>query len=221
MKLKIFLLLLILGSAFANETDKYIISHGGILDSRAELKINEIGNEVKSKLNVNIYVDIKGDNGIDTKLPRDVRVKMMKKIEQNTVKNLKAPYAVLSLSMDQMYASILMSDDLKDIINKDDILGGYVIPLLASKDKNTLMAKASAATLNGFAQIADSIAESKNIKLNSSIGHEGKTTGTIWKVFMYTLVITGVLLYIVIIMREKKYKNMTKKEIEEMEKDGK
>jgi len=221
LKLKIFLLLLILGSAFANETDKYIISHGGILDSRAELKINEIGNEVKSKLNVNIYVDIKGDNGIDTKLPRDVRVKMMKKIEQNTVKNLKAPYAVLSLSMDQMYASILMSDDLKDIINKDDILGGYVIPLLASKDKNTLMAKASAATLNGFAQIADSIAESKNIKLNSSIGHEGKTTGTIWKVFMYTLVITGVLLYIVIIMREKKYKNMTKKEIEEMEKDGK
>ena len=114
-----------------------------------------------------------------------------------------------------------MSDDLKDIINKDEILGGYVIPLLASKDKNTLMAKASAATLNGFAQIADSIAESKNIKLNSSIGHEGKTTGTIWKVFMYTLVITGVLLYIVIIMREKKYKNMTKEEIEKMEKDGK
>lgn len=221
MKLKIFLLLLILGSALANETDKYILSHGGILDARAELKIKEIGDEVKSKLNVNIYVDIKGDNGIDTKLPRDVRVKMMKNIEQNTVKNLKAPYAVLSLSMDQMYASILMSDDLKDIINKDEILGGYVIPLLASKDKNTLMAKASAATLNGFAQIADSIAESKNIKLNSSIGHEGKTTGTIWKVFMYTLVITGVLLYIVIIMREKKYKNMTKEEIEKMEKDGK
>jgi ABC-type antimicrobial peptide transport system permease subunit len=106
----------------------------------------------------------------------------------------------------------LLSDDLKDIVDKDDVLGGYVIPLLASKDKNSLMAKASAATLNGYAQIADSIAAYKNIKLKSSIGNEGKVTGTIWKVFMYTMVVTGIVLYVVIIMREKKYKKLAKEE---------
>ncbi len=221
MKSKILLLLLIASSLFATKEIPYVLADGGIIDHRAQLKLKEIGDEVKSKLNINIYIDVKGNNGIDTKLPRDERIKMMKIIEEKTVSNLQVPYAVLSLSIDQMYANILMSDDLKNIIDKDDILGGYVIPLLASKDKNTLIAKTSAATLNGFAQIADSLAENKNIKLESSIGHEGKTTGTIWKVFMYTLVVTGVVLYIVIIMREKKYKNMTKEELEELEKDGK
>ena len=46
-------------------------------------------------------------------------------------------------------------------LNKNDILDGYVVPLLASKDKNTLFAKVSAATLNGYAAIADILAESK------------------------------------------------------------
>ena len=105
-----------------------------------------------------------------------------------------------------------MSDDLKNIIDRDDILDNYVIPLLASKDKNTLFAKTSAAVLNGFAQMADSIANSQNIKLDSSIGSEGKTASSIWKVFMYTLVVIGLFSYVVIILRERKYKKALKSE---------
>ncbi len=221
MKSKIFLLLFGLTSLIANSTNTYVLADGGILDQRAQEKIKEIGDEVKEKLHINMYVDLKGNNGIDIDLPRDTRVKLMREKELMITKNLKAPYAVLVLSIDQMYTSILMSDDLKNIIDKDEILGGYVIPLLASKDKNTLIAKSSAAALNGFAQIADTLAESKNIKLKSSIGNEGKITSTVWKVFMYTMVVFGILSYIVIIMREKKYKNMTKEELRELEKNGK
>jgi len=220
-KSKIFLLLFGLTSLIANSTNTYVLADGGILDQRAQEKIKEIGDEVKEKLHINMYVDLKGNNGIDIDLPRDTRVKLMREKELMITKNLKAPYAVLVLSIDQMYTSILMSDDLKNIIDKDEILGGYVIPLLASKDKNTLIAKSSAAALNGFAQIADTLAESKNIKLKSSIGNEGKITSTVWKVFMYTMVVFGILSYIVIIMREKKYKNMTKEELRELEKNGK
>ena len=100
-----------------------------------------------------------------------------------------------------------MSKDLESIIDKDDILDGYVIPLLASKDKNTLFAKTSAASLNGYAQIADSIAKNANIKLESSIGSEGKTAGTLWRVFIYTLVVFGIIAYTLIVMRERRYKN--------------
>ncbi len=212
---------MIASSLFAIQKTPYVLADGGIIDPRVKVKIKEIGDEVKAKLNVNIYVDVKGNNGVDIELDREERIKLMKQKEKEIVKDLQAPYAVLTLSIDQMYASILMSDDLKEIIDKDDILGGYVIPLLASKDKNTLLAKASAATLNGFAQIADALASNKNIKLTSSIGSEGKTAGTIWKVFIYTLVLTGIILYAVIIMRERKYKKMNKKELKELEKNEK
>ena len=206
MKIKLlFLLLLAVVNIQANQ-HPYILTHDGLIDIRAQDKIFEIGNESKSKLQVNLYIDIKEDNGINPKEERSIRQKLMKEKEQLLVQNLPKPYAVLTISIDQLYTNILVSDDLKDIIDRDDILDNYVIPLLASKDKNSLFAKTSAAVLNGYAQMADSIASSKNIKLESSIGSEGKTAGTIWKVFMYTIVVIGLFLYVLIILRERKYK---------------
>ena len=206
MKIKLFFLLLISVANLQANQHPYILTHDGLIDARAQDKILEIGNETKTKLNVNLYIDIKENNGINIKEERSIRQKIMKQKEQEIVRNLQKPYAVLTISVDQLYTNILMSDDLKDIIDRDDILDNYVIPLLASKDKNSLFAKTSAAVLNGFAQMADSVASSQNIKLESSIGSEGKTAGTIWRVFMYTLVVVGLLLYILVILREKKYK---------------
>ena len=206
MKIKLLFLLLLTISNLQAIQNPYILTHDGLIDIRAQDKILEIGNETKTKLKVNLYIDIKENNGIDPKEDRAIRQKLMKEKEQLIVQNLQKPYAVLTISIDQLYTNILISDDLKDIIDRDDILDNYVIPLLASKDKNSLFAKTSAAVLNGFAQMADSVATSKNIKLESSIGSEGKTAGTIWKVFMYTLVVVGLFLYVVIILRERKYK---------------
>jgi len=205
-KIKLLFLLLLTISNLQAIQNPYILTHDGLIDIRAQDKILEIGNETKTKLKVNLYIDIKENNGIDPKEDRAIRQKLMKEKEQLIVQNLQKPYAVLTISIDQLYTNILISDDLKDIIDRDDILDNYVIPLLASKDKNSLFAKTSAAVLNGFAQMADSVATSKNIKLESSIGSEGKTAGTIWKVFMYTLVVVGLFLYVVIILRERKYK---------------
>jgi hypothetical protein len=210
--LKIRLLLLItlfISTVHANQ-NPYILTHDGLIDKRAQGKILEIGNETQKKLGVNLYIDIKENNGIDPKEERDIRLSLMKEKELEIVQNLKPPYAVLVISIDQLYASILYSDDLKNVIDKDDILDNYVIPLLASKDKNMLFAKTSAAMLNGYAQMADSIAEANNIELTSSIGSEGKTAGTIWKVFMYSMVVIGLVSYIFIILREKKYTKGTK-----------
>ena len=211
MKLRlVFLVTLFITTVMGNQ-NPYIITHDDLIDQRAQDKILEIGNEAKQKLGINLYVDVKENNGIDRKIERQERIEMMKKVEANLVKDLPTPYAVLTIAVDQTYASILMSDDLKTIIDKDDILDGYVIPLLASKDKNTLFAKTSAACLNGFAQMADSVAKAKNIKLDSSIGSEGKVASTIWKMFMYTLVLGGIILYAIIVMRERKYKKEAQK----------
>ncbi|MEA3513058.1 MAG: hypothetical protein U9R37_05600 [Campylobacterota bacterium] len=206
--MKFLLFLIITFTVSQAEINKYLLTGDELVDPRAQAKITEIGDEVKKKFNINLYLDIKEDNGIKREINRKDRIAIMKQKEQELVKKLQKPYAVLTLSIEQTYANILMSDDLKEVLDRDDILDGYVIPLLASKDKNNLYAKISAASLNGFAQMGDSIAKSKNVKLDSSIGSEGKTAGTIWKVFMYTLVLSGIVLYTIIILREKKYRKL-------------
>jgi len=193
-------------NAFANN-NQYILSDSGLLDPRVKIKLNEIGNEVKQKLGVNIYVDLKGDNGINMELPRPQRIELTRQKDKEIIKKVKGNYIVLVLALEQMYANILMPNEFKNIIDKDDILDGYVIPLLASKDKNTLFAKTSAACLNGYAQIADTLASQNKIKLVSSIGSSGKTAGTIWKIFMYSLVLFGIVAYTIIVMRQRKYKS--------------
>ena len=89
-------------------------------------------------------------------------------------------------------------------INKNDILNEYVVPLLASKDKNTLPSKISAASLNGYSAIADSLASSKNIVLETNIGNEGKVSSTIWRVFVYFLVVSGLLAYTYAVLKKRK-----------------
>ena len=206
MKIKLLLFISLLITTLHANKNPYIIVHDGLIDARAQEKIFEIGEETKQKLGVNLYLNILENNGINPQEKRDLRIIQMKKKEVELRAKLEKPYAVLSISIDQFYTNILYSDDMKMIIDKNDILDSYVIPLLASKDKNSLFAKTSAAALNGFAQMADSIASSQNIKLKSSIGSEGKTAGTIWKVFMYFVVLTGLGLYVVIILKERKYK---------------
>jgi hypothetical protein len=206
----IFLLFALISSIYAMQK-VYIINHSGLIDNRAHEKINSIGDEVQKKLDTEIYLDVKGNNGINLSKSIKQRILLMNDIEKNMIKNIrditKKQFVILSIALDQKYANILFSNEqLKNIINRDDVLDEYVIPLLAAKDKNTLKSKVSAAVLNGYAQIGDILAYNKNIELKSSIGNAGKVTSSIWKVFIYTLVVIGLIAYVVVIMRERKYK---------------
>ena len=182
-----------------------VLNHSGLLDIRTIQKVQEIGNEVKAKLGVNIYVDVKGNNGVDLSLPMKKKIALIKQKEKELTKNLQKPFVLLALSLDQMYVNILFSDDkLSKIIDKDDILNDYVIPLIASKDKNNIKSKISAAILNGYSEIADRIAKYKGVKLKNNIGGSGHTAAIIWKIFIYIVVATGLVMFAMILRREKK-----------------
>lgn len=183
---------------------KYVLSDDGLIDKRAIGKIEEIGNETSSKLNVNIYVYAKSSLGLDSNISTKDKIKYIKEYESQIIESLKKPYVLLSMSVEDTHVNLIVSSSLKDVVEKNEILNGYVVPLLASKDKNSTFAKASAAILNGYAAIADTIAESQNIKLESSIGSSGKVAGTIWRVFMYTLIVVGILLYMYAVLKRKK-----------------
>jgi hypothetical protein len=185
--------------------NKYVISDDVVIDPRTAQKILEIGNEVKTKTNVNIYVNAKTTLGIDEKTPLKEKIELIKEYESQLILKLEKPYVLLDIALEQMHVNILVSEELEKIIDKNDILNGYVVPLLASKDKNTLYSKTSAAVLNGYDEIADQIAESKGIeKLENGIPDSGKTAGTIWKVFMYTLILGGIVLYTFAVLKSKK-----------------
>lgn len=182
----------------------FILSDDGLIDNRAKEKINQIGDETKEKLGVNIYIYAKSELGLDENIKLKDKLAFIKNYESQIVATLEKPYVLLSMSAVDTHVNLIFSDELKSIIDKNDILDGYVVPLLASKDKNTLFSKVSASMLNGYAAIADTIAESKNIKLESSIGNAGKISGTIWRVFMYTIVVLGLLAYTYAVLRKRK-----------------
>ena len=182
----------------------FILNDDSLIDQRAKDKINQIGDEAKSKLGVNIYVYAKSTLGLDENIKTKEKIEAIKNFGNQILINIEKPYVLLTIAVEETHVNLLFSDDLKNQINKNEILDGYVVPLLASKDKNTLFAKVSAATLNGYAAIADTLAESKNIKLESSIGNSGKVSSTIWRVVMYTLIVLGLLAYTYAILKKRK-----------------
>ena len=198
----IFSLLLFLCSNLSAQ--QFILNDDKLIDDRAATKINEIGAEVKSKLGVNIYVYAKSNLGLDENIKTKEKIEFIRNNENQLVSTLEQPYVLLTIAVEETHVNLLFSDSLKEVLDKNDILDGYVVPLLASNDKNTLFAKVSAATLNGYAAIADKIADSKDMKLESSIGNAGKVSSTIWRVVMYTLIVLGLLAYTYAILRKRK-----------------
>lgn len=116
--------------------------------------------------------------------------------EKNISSSLKTPYVLVVLSAKEQKVDMVVSDDLKSIVDKNDILNTYMIPLLAALDKNSPEAKYSAAVLNGVAEIADEAAKSKNIELESSIGSGSRDFMQGLRVFFYGTIIFAVGFYI-------------------------
>lgn len=201
LKVAVFSLLLFLSQNLLAKG--YILSDDGLIDARAQEKINQIGSEVKSKLNVNIYVHALSSLKLDESLSMKEKFDIIKKHEQDILPALKKPYVLLTMSVEDTHVNLIYSDSLKGVLDKDEILDGYVVPLLASKDKNTLFAKVSASVLNGYAAIADTIAENRQIELETSIGNQGKVSSTIWRVLMYFMIVTGILAYTYAVLRKK------------------
>lgn len=201
-KVAVFSLLLFLSSNLY--ASKFVLSDDGLIDPRTITKVEEIGNEAQTKLGVNIYVYAKQSLNLKKDISTEEKIEYIKNFESQITPALIKPYVLLTVSIEDTHVNLIESSTLKDIVDKNEILNGYVVPLLASKDKNSTFSKASAAILNGYAAIADIIAESKGIELQSSIGSSGKVAGTIWKVFMYTVVVVGILLYTFMTLRRKK-----------------
>ncbi|MCH9740578.1 MAG: hypothetical protein K0U38_07030 [Epsilonproteobacteria bacterium] len=187
-----------------NIDSRFLIEGKKLIDPRSVQKIDEIGNELFSKTGVNIYVYAKDFYPINEFESIKAKHTYIKGLEDDIVAKLDSPYVLLSMAVKEKHVNLLSSSDVSPMVDKDDILDNFIIPLLASKDKNTPYSKVSAAILNGYAEVADRVAEVKGLKLESSIGSGNTNFTSVWKVFMYFIVITGLLAYTYAVLRARK-----------------
>ncbi len=178
-----------------NINSRFIVHGKESIDPRTENKIDEIGDELFVKTGINLYIyasiNLTSKEFSDTKS----KIEFIKSFEHNLTKKLDNPFTLLALSFNEQYINILSSDNLNSSYNKDNILDGYIIPILASHDKNSLESKLSLAILNGYSELADELAKSKGTELKSTLKGNGRTFAKYWKIFMYLTILGGLIFY--------------------------
>ena len=187
-----------------NIDSRFILEGKKLLDPRVINKIDEMGNELFEKSGVNVYIYAKRGFLTHELKDRKERIAFVKNVESNIIKDLKDPYVVITIALNDVHVNLLESESLKSVVDKNKILDDFIIPVLASKDQNSLYNKASLALLNGYGEVVDNVAESRGFELKSSIESGSTEFKAIWRVFMYFLVVFGLLAYVYAVLKSKK-----------------
>jgi len=180
-----------------NINSRFILEGKELIDPRTIQKIDEMGKELFEKTGVNVYIYTKKSYLQKEVKDKKERYLLIKAYEEQILTEVKKPYVLISVAVDDMHINMFNSEDLDNVIDKDRILDRAIIPILVSKDKNSVYSKLSVALLNGYGEIVDRVAmELKGIKLNSSIESGASAFKEFWRYFMYFLVLTGLFAYI-------------------------
>ena len=162
-----------------------------LLRPEASKLIEQMGDELFSKTGINEYVVATNENFPE----RFNLVIYSKKYEANTSKPfvmlIFAPNAIITQKSGQKgrVGLIPSSKELAGLYDKSDVMDA-TIDVIAAKDKNSIEDKHNIGVVQGFSELADQIAESKNVELTTTIPNE---TRYIIK-FLQVIVIIGALL---------------------------
>ncbi len=168
---------------------KVVFTTQNLINEKAIEKIESIGNEVKEKLNINLHLYAK--DTINGKTMIEYREEVSKKYNQS--------YILLLFAQKEQKVEIISSKDLENKFDKDEILDpfdGTIIPLLITKPKkDEIDDRVSAALLNGYADIADKVAQGFNIELKSSIGNSNRNIINTMRAVFYSAIIIVLAIY--------------------------
>ncbi len=147
-------------------------------------KIEEMGRELYDKTEVALLVAAVSD--LNSSKPVDLL---------NNIKRKYSDYALLYFSKNPTAVNIFASESVKKMMDIEQILSplpwkGTIRPLMSpafSKDEDV---KLAAAIFNGYADMVDQVAQSKGVKLASSVGSGSKDSFKLIRWIFY-----GILLY--------------------------
>ena len=163
-----------------------------------------MGNELFVKTGISVYIYASEQYSKEEFSDMKQKMEFIKSFESKLLDNLKKPYIILTLSLEDKHVNVLSSKNLEGVVDRDEILDSYIIPLLASHDKNSKEAKVSASLLNGYSAVVETLAEFKGVKVDSTMNGSGRTFAKIWKIFMYLIVIAGFTAYLIAVWRDKR-----------------
>ncbi len=156
---------------------KKFVYNDGIIVNKTEVKIEEMANELYKKTGISAYLLTK----------KKLSGKGIIEFEKEFAKKVKTPFAILTIVLNKQKVDIYSSPDLDNSFDKKAILSPYpwegsIIPLLTGKKKNVSV---SAAMLNGYADMVEQLASSRDIKLKSGIGSTNRDMIMTLKFSMY------------------------------------
>ncbi|MDR0580249.1 MAG: hypothetical protein LBG21_06570 [Campylobacteraceae bacterium] len=175
---------------FLLQAENYVLNNeNDIIGQRVVKKINEMGKELFEKDGISVYVSLSESIG-DTSIKDYIDI---------LAKEIKTPYVLLIMVSEDKIIDIISSDEaIGKKFNKEQILSpipyyGTIKPILTiKKDLDSF----SAATLNGYADIVEQIAESDNLKLESALGNGNKDTLYYVRAIVYTMFAVALFVYI-------------------------
>jgi len=165
-----------------------LVADSGLLTELGKQKIEEISTELYNKTGVSIVLYVK--KSLDKQNILDY--------EDNISKTLTEPFVLIVFTeIEQKVDMIVKPEALAKIVDKNFVLNERMIPILgAVSDKNAPDSRYSAALLNGVGEVADRIAESKNIVLDSSIGSQNIQTMNVIRVIFYGIIIGSIGIFV-------------------------
>ncbi|MCD8212733.1 MAG: hypothetical protein LUC34_01540 [Campylobacter sp.] len=164
----------------------FVINDDKILSDKVSRKLQSIGDELYEKsgvtLSVGIYENI-GENSLE---------------KQFNSLNFKAPYAFLIIVKDIKKIEIFADEGTLKLFDKEQVLSphperGTILPILVSKNGADVY---NAAVLNGYADIAEQIAQNSDITLINGIGNANKNTLNFLRVLIYGSLLIAFLIFV-------------------------
>jgi len=177
-----------------------------LLKPEASKLIEQMGDELLSKTGINGYVVATNEN-----FPEKFNlVTYSKKYEANLSKPyimlIFAPNALITVTAEEKgrVALIPSSKEIVTLYDKSDVMDA-TIDVIASKDKNTLEDKYNIGVVQGFSELADQIADSKNVELTTTLPNETRVIVGILRVIVFigALLVLWMFMFRPIIMRIK------------------
>ncbi len=156
-----------------------------LLNPEASKLIEEMGNELFEKTDISAYVVATNENFPE----RFNLVEYSKKYEANLSKPyvmlIFAPNAIITAKSETKgrVALIPSSKELAKLYDKSDVMDA-TIDVVAVQDKNTKEDKFNIGIVQGFSELADQIASSKNVEMTTTLPNETRVIITVLRIIV-------------------------------------
>ncbi len=169
---------------------RFVLVNDGVMPEKEMEKIEEMGNELYEKTKVPVFVAVVAD------LNETKPIDLIKRVE-----NQYPTYILLYFSLKPSAVNIFASDDAKQMIDIEQILSplpwrGTIRPVMSPAFSKSESVKQEVAIFNGYADIVDQVAESRGVKLTTSVGSQSKTSFQIIRTIFYAILAFVILQFI-------------------------